>query len=247
MNCDYQERAELLRHELTKIRELTGRIETTGRRAQYKVPFQILVWGVPIVIGVALSGKFTDWWIWLTLIVIAVAMLSHFLLKDALIEKMKKMFSKIKLPTLRNLGSLIMPLIAIIISMGMVLATSIPDYLIRKAFDIQVTSAPIEVKTGSRYSIPFTVCFNKDDIAFDISIVLDSTAFESENSIFKFKAVNRQIQKDNILVKVPENLPPGQYMMKLMCSFKAKKKLFFEDESLGTFTVEKIIRLSVSN
>jgi len=244
-DLDFQEKAEQLRHELTKIRELTGRIETTGRRVQYKVPFQVLVWGVPIVIGVALSGKFADWWIWLTLIMVIIAVLSHFLLKEA--EKTKKLLTRIKVPTSRLWGSILPPLVGIVISVVMVISTSLPDYLIKKAFDIQTGTIPLNVKTGTSFVVPLSVSYNKDDIAFDININLDSTAFESDTPHIKFRALSRQPQTGNILIQVPTNLPPGQYMMKLMCSFKAKKKHLFEDESLGTFIVEKIIRVTVSN
>jgi hypothetical protein len=224
-------------------------LQQSGQRAQYRVPVQILIWGAPVIVGVALSDKLSNNWVlWLSFGLLSIALLSHFMLREALRRRLKKMADTLSTGPIKKWGAIILPIFfTIVVMAGMSFIISWPENKVKNAFEIEIGQTPSNVKPGAYFVIPFTLCFTGNTLAFDVGVLLDAAAFEVSEPEKSFRALGGTPVAENYQVHVPANLPPGKYMMQLICSFKSGKKVLFQQETLESFIKKTTVSVFVTN
>lgn len=214
---------ELLNHlkeKTTNEHLLWSKVKKVKKRFGYKMPLNILFYGVPILIGVFVSGKVNFTQSVLLCIGLLIIILSTYLIMN---EKIT-MFIK------NSIGRFSMPLqmassvvVGIVITVGMISTIEFPKYILRKAMTISVKDAISQASNNKKQVfVYYTVGYNRTPVAYDVSINTEAPGLLVESPRSTFNIIGAQGAKGLIEVTVPDSTPKGEYEVIINCYFKSK-------------------------
>ncbi len=224
--ADSIERANKLREQLIKISTLVKRLDREKNRAQYRVPFQIILWGIPIIAGFLVSDRFTLFHNFLFfLLLIAIAVIVGIFLKKRRFNNStpSRIFRIMRLRELSLFAPMIMILIIVLpLTMGREIYSIYTEYVSTQAMQLSIGSIENVHQVGTEIELPYSVKYSGEGVAFNVSLSIDSPGLIPPDKPITYNAISEEEQSGIIKVVVPESIPDGIYPIKVICSFRNK-------------------------
>lgn len=221
---DNIEVANKLRKELSTAAETIKRLERTNRREQFRFPFKVLIWGVPIVAGIFISDKFSMILNFLfVFLLIAIAVGSYLMLRIFKFDEPTKSNFSINIRILKRFSDRVFPpfFIALLgFFVLFIIMLPIDKHFARKPLVLTIGSFQNEVIKNDKFKIPFSIKYTKSELIYDVSLSVSAGGLEVENSETKFHAIGNEERKGQIVIFVPKDVPNGKYLVDISCSFK---------------------------
>ncbi len=239
---DNTERANKLREQLTKISNLVKRLDREKNRAQYRVPFQIILWGIPIIAGFLVSDRFTWFHNFLFfLLLIAIAIIVGVFLRKRRFNSSTPFRIFRMMPSrefILTIFALILPFTVLIPIMYREIHKEYTRYVSTRAMELNIGSIENVYPVGSEIELPYSIRYAGEGVAFNVELAIDSPGLIPPDKPIIYNAINEEEQSGVIKVVVPETIPDGLYPIKIICSFRNKY-------SSDAYTVDRIIEIAV--
>ena len=226
---DKSVRADELRQCLSDALDLIKRVDREKNRAQFRIPLQIVIWGIPIILGFTASRQFTGWQILtFTALLVVAAIITSFSLRrwrlgqPALFGRLG-LQGVLKYVTPRSSSTLVMTLVSIMSLLFLSWLLSgmfLPNHFATKPLQFHVGSIPDTVSPGQTVKVPVSVSYSSAEVIFDVEVTADAPGLIVTNQPISYPAVGSQEQTGELFLIVPDSIPEGKYPVELSCSFR---------------------------
>lgn len=209
---DSTELANGLREQVSKALDLAKRLEQERRRAQYRIPLRVLQWGIPILIGIFISGKFDLMGNLIsTGVLLTVAIVSYIAVRGLKLERP----IRLRFPVWRHIGwfgtmGVVYIVVIVVVAVGMLL----PDYLAERPLHLEIGPLPTTVAQGSEFELPYTIKYASQEMIFDVNLEVDAPGLVPDKPVV-YNALGDQEETGKIRIAVPQTIPDGPYPIKV--------------------------------
>lgn len=235
LQANNSEKLGMLNNGLKKFEDFIQKYKREKDVVKFRLPMKVIIWGLPIWIGVLISGKSNFLINTISFIcLMIIAALTYYVVN-------KRKITKIELSTSSNtnkngkLGSFfnssvmlyIQLLVAILIALSTLFFQSkeyIAKYLSGDPLSFQYKDS---VKTFAGDSVRIPVSFSsKDEDLYKVSIHITS-AIVTGNSYLSIPILNKQIVNREMLLDIPQNIPSGIYPYQLVIEYTMNSNVKF--------------------
>ena len=214
---------------LEEVASLNNQVAIDERRSRVRLPFQVLVWGLPIVVGIWVSGKLTTSQNAIAFsVVVGMAVLSYGLLRFSLLWQIKPARWVRRLLALERHRAMVLlqiPLILTVVSFS--LLEPLDRHIIRSRLEVEVGPVPSSIARGSELNVPFRVKYLHPRPVVAVQVVFEAPGIAKEEKEEWFNALGQLAETGDFSVAIPGDIPSGRYSLDLEVSFIADRWLFW--------------------
>ena len=213
---------------LGDIAHIRRQLDSDERRIRVRLPIQIILWGLPIIIGLWVSGKLSPGHKLLALgLLLAVALGSYISVRFRLFSRISGLRRLREVISRSPYRALTLIQVPVVIALLMVLAGSpIDAFLIEHRMDLSLGPLQQPIARGSHVSVPYRVYYGSPTPALDVQLIFEAPGMDPALSETRLHAqTNSGAETGAFDVSVPGDLPPGLYTMRLRADFTAGRIL----------------------
>jgi hypothetical protein len=223
-----------LRQLLTEAIDLLGRLDIFTRKAKYRLPFQILVWGSPILSGLVISGRFTTLQDLLFFIALVVFAMVSGCIQSRMIGKTADRRRSILATLLEGTGLpselSLLAMSVIVVGLIFFLLTILAGHLVTQPMRLKFSQAPTAegYRRGGEFDLEYTVAYSGAGPAFDVSCDIKAPGFSVLAKPQTIPAVAGIEVPLSFRISIPELIPVGTYTLEVICLYKLGERNFWE-------------------
>lgn len=218
---------QILTTDINEISRLIHRLKGDKKRSRLRLPFQIILWGLPIVIGIWASGRLTfnqNIIVLLFLFIIAgLAFTASKFRLQSRVSVISRMANFFKANALH--------LIQIPILIGAVVFITlqpINNTIVKSRMKINVGETPPTLKKGSAFNLPYSIFYDHESPAVGVKVRLSAPGILNDDVEESFKVITASAKKGGeFKVNIPDDIPEGNYAFELTVSFDASRAITF--------------------
>ncbi|MCK5343845.1 MAG: hypothetical protein KAR20_10600, partial [Candidatus Heimdallarchaeota archaeon] len=219
---------EILTTDINEISRLINRLKGDEKRSRLRLPLQMILWGLPIVIGIWASGRLTFSQNILTLLFLFVIAALVFTASKFKLHSRISVFSRmagyLKANTLKGMTLIQIPIL--IGAIGFMLIGPISDTIVKSRMEINVGETPQTLKKGSAFDLPFSIFYDHKSPAVGVKVKLSAPGILNNDLEKSFNVLTISSKKSGeFKVNIPADIPEGHYVFELTVSFDASRAI----------------------
>lgn len=219
------------------------RLKGDGKRSRLRRPFQIILWGLPIVVGVWASGRLTFSQNTIILLFLFLIAALAFAASKFRLQSRVHIISNYFKSSPSNWSASIQFIITIplvIGALGIALLGPFSDFLVESRMKINVGETPPTLKKGSILTIPYRLFYDHESPAVGVKVRLSFPGILKGDRMKSFNVITESSGKTgDFQIKIPDDIPEGSYLFELTVSFDASRAIsvpFIRKRSFHTKT-----------
>lgn len=216
----------LLVGHLNALAALQKQLAMDERHLRSRLPIQVFLWGLPIVIGFWASDKFTTHQnVAFLVALLVVSVVVHLVLRFRVLSKLtpvRGLRSVLRTSPERAFVYVQIPIL--LLGMAFALAPAIDDFVTARKMVLVTGAIPTAVSPGATVRIPYQVSYNDDSVATGVQVSVEVPGL---GRCFKeFSALARgRAASDECVLTVAANATPGTYGIEIRVFYTARRWL----------------------
>lgn len=235
-----------LRNKLDIIQKLNLRIMSDEKRSQFTIPFKILLWGLPIIIGIWASKQFTDEEIFIYLFLLLIFSVSSYFFNKFKLININILKNILNILKKIHISSVIIPFIFLLMFADIGI-TMINKYIAKSTMNLVLENIKKEVKKGELLNIPYSLNYKDSIPAVDVNISVNASGLTNNYYSTKLKAIsNNKSFLSGFNILIPEDIPSGVYIIEIDVAYEVIDNISFSDKKKRTkYYKEKSFEINV--
>ena len=206
------------------VLKLERRMEGEERRAQFRLPIQVVFWGLPIIVGIWISGKFSSIQNLIILgLLFGIVIITFSAVKFRILSRINihQWFRR----SIRMIPSQATTFVQIFFAMFMIalfLTPIINDIVVQHRMKATFGPLPTLIARGAEIRVPYRVYYDHQLAALGVKVYFSAPGIIEVDRKAEFNALSSSRPKVGMFqIRVPDDIPPGLYLFELRVSFTA--------------------------